>query len=84
MYNISHLLEKFSKKITSDEDIKKTIIEIIKKNTGLDIPIKVLEIKNYIIYVQTSSAFKNKIFISKKAILDDIEKLSSIKIVDVR
>lgn len=84
MFNIDKYLEKFSKDVRNAELHKTKIIEIIEKHTQLLILPKNLEIKDFVIYIKDSPAVKNKIFISKQAILDDIIKSTPIKIVDIR
>ncbi len=84
MFNISSFLGKFSKNIADTELQKKQIVEIIKKHTQLTLSPKDLEIKNYIIYTNSSPAVKNKLFIYKEKILEDISNLIGIKIVDIK
>ncbi len=84
MFNISSFLDKFSKNIVSDEIRKKSICEIFLKHTGIDFPVESLEIKDYILFLDVSPTLKNKIFTSKKAILNDIALLRGVKIVDIK
>ena len=84
MFNISKFLDKFFKNIESIDLYKKQILEIIKKETQLDIPNKDIEIKNNIVYLKTSSAISNKIFIYKSKILEEINEIIPIKIIDIR
>jgi hypothetical protein len=84
MFNIEKFLEKFSKATSSAEEQKKQIREIIEKQTSLIIPPKDLEIKNFTIFINSSGTVKNKIFISKNQILEEIEKTVKTKIVDIR
>jgi len=84
MLNIDKYLEKFSKNLNSAESEKKQIIEIIKKHTSLVFSLDLVEIKDCIVYIKTSPALKNKIFIHKKAILLDTASLVSIKIVEIK
>ena len=83
MFNISSFLNKLSKDINLAELNKKQILEIINKQTELNLPEKSVEIKNNVIYLKTFPAARNKIFIEKNKIIDQISKLS-IKIVDIR
>ncbi|MFZ2621228.1 MAG: hypothetical protein WAX85_01890 [Minisyncoccia bacterium] len=84
MFNIQKYLEKFSKNIQSSEIYKNQILDIINDNTGLKLSGADIEIKNYIVYIKSGVAVKNKIFISKNKILEYIEKLMPIKIVDIK
>ena len=84
MFNISSLLEKFSKNLLSGELNKKEIAKIIYKNISLDVDPKLMEIKDYILYIEISPTLKNKLFTQKKAILDDIAISLSTKIIDLK
>ena len=84
MLNISSFLEKFSKGIVLHNTYKKQIVDIIEEYTQIDIPTKHLEIKNGVVMVKASPGIKNKIFIYKKKILEDIAKVLPPKIVDIR
>ncbi len=84
MFNIDKYLEKFSKSFKDAEKHKTKIIEIIEKNTQLYIPPKYLEIRENIIYIQESPVVKNKLFIYKDKILEEISKETPLKIIDIR
>ena len=84
MFNIQKYLERFSKNINSIELYKKNILEIIRNNTQIEVPSEDLEIKEYIIYLKSSPAIKNKVFISKNKILEEITKTVPVKVVDIR
>ena len=85
MFNISSFLDKFSKNIKLAEVSKEQILKIIEKQTQIKLSPKQIEIKNYIICTLVSPAVKNKIFIYKNKILEDINNsIPDIKIVDIR
>ncbi|MEI6843615.1 MAG: hypothetical protein WCK48_03895 [bacterium] len=84
MLNIAKYLEKFTKNVQSSEIQKNQIIEILKQQTDLDFTQDSIEIKKYILYIESSPAVKNKIFLYKKAILENIASSTSIKITDIR
>lgn len=84
MFNIQRYLEKFSKNIKSIEIYKKQILEIIEKNAQISIPSNEIEIKNYIVYIKSSPAVKNKLFIYKNKILEEISVSLPTKIIDIR
>ena len=84
MFNISKFLERFSKNIRDVEIYKKQILEIIKKETNVDLEPDLVEIKNNIIYTKSSPAVLNKLFIYKQKILEDMAKSLPIKITDIR
>jgi hypothetical protein len=84
MFNISKYLEKVSKNLTNDENIKSEIIKIIKKNINIDINPKDLEINNEKIKINTSQAVKNKIFINKEIILQEVNTIGlKYKVTDI-
>ena len=84
MLNIAKFLEKFSKNLKSAEIYKKQILEIIEKQTQLQILPEDLEIKNFVLYIKSSPAVKNKLFIFKNKILEEIALTVSTKVVDIR
>ena len=84
MFNISKFLGKFSKNIKSTETDRQKILEIIEKNTQIKILPEEIEIKDYIIYIKSSPAIKNKLFIYKEKILENISSSLPTKIVDIR
>lgn len=84
MFNISSFLQKFSKNVADAEFHKKQISEVIEKHTQINISTSDVEIKDYVIYIKSSPAVKNKIFIYKEKILEDIGLSTNIKIVNVR
>lgn len=84
MINISKLLEKFSKKIDTEESCNRQVIEIIKKLTDLNINLKDCEIKNNVIYVNSSPAVKNKLFVYREQIVNEVNKIRAINVVAIR
>ncbi len=85
MFNINFFLEKFSKNLSSLEIQKKQIVEIIEKYIHTDILPSDIEIKNYVIYTKSSPALKNKIFIYKNKILEDVVSfVPDLKIIDIK
>ncbi len=84
MINIEKFLDKFTKNVNSSENQKKVILEIIKKYTEINLSSKDIEIKNYILYITASPGVKNKLFIYKNVILEEISLIPNIKIVDIK
>jgi len=84
MFNISSFLQKFSKDLNSTELNRKQIIDIIKKHTQIELSLVDIEIKDYIMETKSSPAVKNKIFMYKEKILEEINRSVSQKIVDIR
>jgi hypothetical protein len=84
MFNIGNFLNKFSKKIQVAEFDTENALRAIEEKTGLKISLNNIEIKNNTIYIQASPAIKNKIFIFKQPILEEINKNLQVKILDIR
>ncbi len=85
MFNISSFLGKFSKDVVSLEQTKINILEIILKQTQITLTLDQIEIKNCILHIAASPGVKNKVFMFKSRILDDIVKqINSEKIIDIR
>ncbi|HRH26983.1 MAG TPA: hypothetical protein PLZ99_02370 [Parcubacteria group bacterium] len=84
MLNISKYLEKFKKNIEKGEYLIESIAEVVKKNTQIIIDVNTIQVKENVIYIKDSPLIKNKIFIHKEDILLEINKISSIKYVDIR
>lgn len=84
MFNIDKYLQKFSKGVASIEFNKGKIIEIINKYTKLSIQSSQVEIKDYKIFVNTTSVGKNQLFIMKSKILNEINSSIPVKIVDIK
>ena len=84
MFNISSFLEKFSKNVKSAELYKQQILEIIGKSIQISVTPNDLEIKDYTIYIKASPAIKNKLFIYKSKILEEIATNLPTRIVDIK
>ncbi len=84
MINISKFLEKFTKKIDSEEECGRKIIEIIEKQTGIVIAKKDCELRNNIIYINSSPAVKNKLFVYREQIIGEVNKIRDINVVAIR
>jgi len=84
MFNISSLLEKFSKNLINKEYDKKQLLIIINTETGILIEPENLEFKNDIIYIKSSPGVKNKIFILKNKIIEEIKLKTALQIVDIK
>ena len=84
MWNISSFLEKFSKSLQSTESEKQHILDVIEKQTNIRLNLKDFEIKNYTVEVRATPAIKNKLFIYKRQLLEEINTFSSVKVVDIK
>ena len=84
MFNIDKYLQKFSKNINSAELYKKQILDIIEVNTKIKLLPETVEIKDCVVLVTSSPAVKNKLFIYKSKILEEIERTIPVKVVDIK
>ena len=84
MFNISSFLDKFSKNIKSAELYNERIMETIEKYTQIKIPKNEIEIKDCVVFIKSSPAIKNKLFIYKNKILEEINSTVDVKIVDIK
>lgn len=84
MFNIDKYLEKFSKSLKSKDFYNEKIVEVIKNNTNIEIKKEDIELKDYILLIKANSAVKNKIFIYKSKILENLSKNIPEKIIDIR
>ncbi len=84
MENAVSFLQRFKKILFSQGARVDLAIEAIKKETGTDVLAKDISIRNDVLFVSTSSALKNTIFLKKKAILEKINENASGKIFDIR
>jgi hypothetical protein len=83
MFNIEQYLKRFSKNLSSVEDNKSKVIEIINKYSKIKTTFSDIEIKNYIVFVKTNAVGKNQLFLNKTKILEEI-KSENINIIDIR
>lgn len=84
MFNIDRYLQKFSKNLNSLESDKKKIVDIINKNTNLKLEVSSIEIKNYVVIVETTRVGKSQLFINKNKILGEISGCVGTKISDIK
>lgn len=70
-FNISFFLEKF-KNIKDPNEDKAYISKIILEVAGVTVIEDSIQIKNKIVYIQTNSLYKSRIFIKKEEILKTI------------
>ena len=83
MFNISSFLEKLSKNINSQELNSKMICDVIYNKTNIFIPKESIKTQNAILYLDINPAMKNKIFIHKQSILEEMAHTTP-KIIDIR
>ncbi len=81
MFNISTYLKKITKTIDGNTLVMGDVTSVIQKHTSITIPLNKIEIKNNIVYINTSVFAKNRIFLVKNTLLEELKGYS---IVDIR
>lgn len=84
MFNIEKYLQKFSKGLKSQEDKKELVVKVIREISKLNIEKDKIEIKNEIVFVETSRVGKNQLFLFKRKILDKIKNEFNITLLDIK
>ena len=84
VFNIGLFLEKFKIITPPDDFIKKTIIEVIKNKTNIDIVRDTIKIEGAIVYMTVSSVVKNELYMRKKDLLEEINKKIPLQLIDMR
>ncbi len=69
MKSIGNFFEKFKKIISDSEEGKKVLAEAIHGETGINISLEKIKIKDKIAYVSTSPVVKSEIVLKKEKIL---------------
>jgi hypothetical protein len=72
MIHIDQLLKKFKKLIPTDRILKKLVVHAIKNNTGIDIPIRSIEISGKRIHVRGTPYERTEIIMRRDRILHEI------------
>ncbi len=85
MKGIGNFFDKFKNKALAQIGNLTTIIEILKKHTGVEFDTKDISISNGTLTIRASAAFKNEIYIKKQAILRDLsQRVQGIVINDIK
>ncbi|MFA6397867.1 MAG: hypothetical protein WDK96_03445 [Candidatus Paceibacterota bacterium] len=70
--NISKFLEKFKIKLSSDDDRKDSILNIINETIGSCLEKGDIKIKNGVLFIKNSPQIKSEIFMKKEKILEQL------------
>jgi hypothetical protein len=85
MKQISSFLEKFSRLIKDNKDLKKEILLAVKSAANISLDEKNISIKNGTLYIKEKPQVKNEIFMKKEKILSSIEQILGKKAIsDIR
>lgn len=83
MFNIGQFFTKIKGKQGKEILIRQSIVDAIKKHTGIDIPLSSVEFRASIPTIKgLSSAQKSAIFIKKTAIIADVNNQQSFRRID--
>lgn len=84
MFGISGFFKNIQNAFTKEVALRMNIKEVIKKHTGIEIPIENIKCNNGTVHLnKTSSVVLSSVYIKKNKILADFNALG-IKVVDVR
>jgi len=84
-YNhIKDYLEKFKNILFLKEEKNKTIIAIIKKNTGIEIGENFIKTQGGVIQIKASPIVKGEILIHKESILKDLSSVAGFVFKDIK
>ncbi|TSC74322.1 MAG: hypothetical protein G01um101448_198 [Parcubacteria group bacterium Gr01-1014_48] len=85
MEQIALYLKKFTDNVSHERLVRESIIDILKKYSGVPIPLENIHIKGNTLYIRASPVLKNILFIHKEDILKQLrECLEKSSISDVR
>jgi hypothetical protein len=65
MNPLEGFLAKFSNLMKTSRDSKKTVLEVFQKVLGIGLDEKEIEVKSHVLYLYTSPAVKNEIYMHK-------------------
>ena len=83
--NISSYLEKFRNIKPPNDSIKKVVIDVISIELGVDLLTENLNVKNNIVYINSSPTLKNEVLFNKKELLGLVnKKLIGKSVFDIR
>lgn len=84
-FNIDSFLQKFRRIASPDDFLKKTLISIIKEETGATIERRHVTVSGNRVHLTAPSAVKNEIFIKKPLILERLNNmLQKRNIIDIQ
>ena len=84
MENISSFLQRFKALLSSAGARKQISLEAIKEFFNIDIDPEKVKIKNDVLFLDVSPAFKSALFLKKKDLLNTINQRVGSKIFDIR
>ncbi len=82
MYNLSSLLEKF-KHLKNPREEKERLVSTLSLVVGFEVDYGAVEVRNTIIYLNTTPYIKTECFIKKDQILNEL-KVKGFNITDIR
>lgn len=83
MKNIGSLLERLSKILNKDQAIKNSVIEAIKKMTGVTLSSESVELKEGILHISSFPAALNEIRLKEERIKDELREVYKISILKI-
>lgn len=82
MLDIKNFLRKYANLTPPDAAVRKAVIESVRTFAGVDLEEKQIRVIRSVVYVDTDSAVRNKLFLIKGKLLARVgEKLGSMRVV---
>lgn len=73
-FNIGDFLKKFKNFVPLEKTIKDTLVEIVQEETGILLPKESVSVHNNVIFIHTTPAIKNELFMRKQRLLFEMKK----------
>lgn len=83
MWNISRYLHKFKNLTPKQDEVRESIINILKEDYNIEIDKENISYRNKKVFISTHPLIKNEIFINKKKLLDRIKEKNVYKVEDI-
>ncbi len=75
MQKITNFLQRFKGIALPNERERTAILTVIKKEVGIDLNLKDITVRNSIAYIKATGIARSEIFLNKRKILSELEKV---------
>ena len=83
MKTFSSLLERFSRALDKSLSVKKSVSEIVLRNTKINLPPENITLKNGVLEISASPVAKNEILLKEGVIKEELKKFHDIAVARV-
>ncbi|MCR4279585.1 MAG: hypothetical protein NUV78_02490 [Candidatus Zambryskibacteria bacterium] len=83
MYNLTSLLERFSKLLNKDTALKGSVIGVVKERTGATLSPENINLKEGVLEITASQAVKNEIRLKEDLIRTELKEVYKINILRI-